>query len=124
LRAATPVSILRDVPLDVQAVVFARPHHHDARPTVEPLSRQAQGETESWKESVSTLSVSSIYMRETGTGLEAEDRNFLQFARVSGSVKERVSNVNVLRKVLSLTIVITVFYTVSTPLIGTCASIY
>jgi hypothetical protein len=124
LRTAAPVSMLRDVPLDAQAVVFAGPHHHDARPAVEPLSGQAQGETESWKESVSTLGVSSIYMQETGTGLEAEDRNFLQFAQLSGSVKGRVSNVNVLRKVLSLTIVITVFYTASTPLIGTYASIY
>jgi hypothetical protein len=66
MRTANPMSILRDVPLDVQAVVFAGPHyhdHHDPGPSVEPLSGLAQGKTDSSKDSVWTLSVSSIHMR-------------------------------------------------------------
>jgi hypothetical protein len=41
------------------------PHHHDHHdpgPSVESLSGQAEGKTESSKESISTLSVSSIHM--------------------------------------------------------------
>jgi hypothetical protein len=56
MRTAAPGTILRDVPFDVQAVVFAGPHHHDIGPSVEPLFGQAQGKTKSSKQSILTLS--------------------------------------------------------------------
>jgi hypothetical protein len=61
MRTAAPISILRDVvlPLNAQAVVFAGLHHHEAGPSVEPLSGQEQGNTETSKGCVLTLRVSS-----------------------------------------------------------------
>ena len=42
MRTAAPISMLRDVPLYVQAAVFAGPHHHYSGLSVGPLSGQAQ----------------------------------------------------------------------------------
>jgi hypothetical protein len=65
LRTAAPMSILRDVPLDVQAVVFAGPHHHDRHDPGSLLNRylaRHKGRLRVRK-SQSSLSVSSIHMR-------------------------------------------------------------